>query len=77
MKQKVLALILAMTTVSGLLAGCGSQEASSGNATENAAGTATGSETSSDAATDQTGDVPTIKIAYNIMFPATDEVAIE
>ena len=76
MKQKVLALILAMTTMSGLLAGCGSEQTPAGDSATDSTQT-TAAETSSDASQAQTDDVPTIQIAYNIMFPATDEAAIE
>ncbi len=75
MKKKVLALVLALTTVSGMIAGCGSSGSESAGS-EQAAPAA--SQDAAQSGTDaQTGDVPTIRVAYNIMFPATDEQAIE
>ena len=56
-------------------AGCGS--ADTGSTTTTDTGSAQSAPAQSADATDATGDVPTVKIAYNIMFPATDEQAIE
>ena len=76
MKKKVLALILAMTTASGMIAGCGDSSTSETTTSDDITATAESS-TETAAADAESGEVPTIKIAYNIMIPATDEEAIE
>lgn len=71
MKKRILSIALTLCMAAGLLAGCG------GGNGGNSGSTSGGSTSSGSTANTDSGDVPTIKIAYSVVFPSPDEQAIE
>lgn len=80
MKKRIFAIILTITMVAALFAGCGK---SNKNSVDNTGKTETEKKTETSKQTDDTQNkgestnYPVIKMAYAVVFPSTDEQAIE